>query len=141
GFGHTQPKALSTAGGALSQRFDDALGRYDVQWLRYDQGLRRPSLRLGGAASREYYESVNVVKASEDKTFTGAIAAGLASPWGQAVPAGNLTGGQPTYFGSYREVFARDLYEAFTWLLVAGDVAYARNATRFLFDRPQQHDG
>jgi glucoamylase len=82
-----------------------------------------------------------VVKASEDKTFPGAIAAGLASPWGQSVPAGNATGGHPTYFGSYREVFARDLYEAFTGLLVAGDVGTARAATRFLFDRQQQADG
>ena len=90
---------------------------------------------------REYYESVNVVKASEDKTFPGAIAAGLASPWGQAIPAGNLTNGEPTYFGSYREVFARDLYEAFAGLLVAGDIRTAQDATRFLFERQQQPDG
>ena len=89
----------------------------------------------------QYYRSVNVVKASEDKTFPGAIAAGLASPWGQAVPAGNVANGKPTYFGSYREVFARDLYEAFTGLLVAGDMRTARDATRFLFDRQQQADG
>ena len=86
--------------------------------------------RRGGsapAAVREYYESVNVVKASEDKTFPGAIAAGLASPWGQSVPAGNFAAnGEPTYFGSYREVFSRDMYEAFTGLLVAGDVQTAR---------------
>ena len=82
-----------------------------------------------------------MVKASEDKQFPGAIAAGLDSPWGQSVPAGNLTNGQPTYFGSYREVFARDLYEAFTGLLVAGDVATAQDATPFLFDRQQQADG
>ena len=89
----------------------------------------------------QYYRSVNVVKASEDKTFPGAIAAGLASPWGQSVPAGKATNGKPTYFGSYREVFARDLYEAFTGLLVAGDVRTAREATRFLFERQQQPDG
>ena len=57
------------------------------------------------------------------------------------MPAGNLTNGEPTYFGSYREVFARDLYEAFTALLVAGDVRTARAATRFLFDRQQQANG
>ena len=45
------------------------------------------------------------------------------------------------YFGSYREVFARDLYEAFTGLLVAGDIGTARDATCFLFDRQQQADG
>ena len=51
------------------------------------------------------------MKAAEDKTFPGAVAAALASPWGQAVSAGDPAN---TYFGSYREVFARDLYEAWT---------------------------
>jgi glucoamylase len=141
GFGQTQAQALSVAGAATGQSFAVAKSRYERGWQRYDRGLRRPSPSLGRAAVREYYESVNVVKASEDKTYPGAIAAGLASPWGQAVPAGNLTNGEPTYFGSYREVFARDLYEAFTGLLVAGDVQTARAATRFLFDRQQQSDG
>ena len=89
----------------------------------------------------EYYESVNVVRASVDKTFPGALVAGLASPWGQSVPAGNLTDGEPTYFGSYREVFARDLYEGFTTLLLAGDRRTAQATTRFLFDDQQQADG
>ena len=81
------------------------------------------------------------MRASEDKTFPGAIAAGLASPWGQSVPADQLTNGEPTYFGSYREVFSRDLYEAFTALLLAGDVHSAQAADRFLFERQQQPDG
>ena len=72
-----------------------------------------------------YYVSANVVKASEDKTFPGAIVASLASPWGQAVSAGDPAN---TYFGSYREVFARDLYEAWTALLTDGDLATARAA-------------
>ena len=141
GFGQTQAAALSVAGASVDQRFGWTWARYEWQWLRYDAGLDRPSRRLGASAVREYYASVNVVKAWEDKTFPGAIAAGLASPWGQSVPAGELTNGEPTYFGSYREVFARDLYEAFTGLLVAGDVATARAADLFLFDRQQQSDG
>jgi glucoamylase len=141
GFGTTQSAALATARAGVRQRFDRAWRAYEAQWGRYDSRLNRPSSRLGTSAVREYYASINVVKASEDKTFPGAIAAGLASPWGQAVPAGNLTNGRPTYFGSYREVFARDLYEAFTGLLVAGDLATARSATTFLFDRQQQSDG
>jgi glucoamylase len=141
GFGTTQATALSVAGASVDQRFRRVWGEYEEQWLHYDVGLRRPSLSLGLSAVREYYESVNVVKASEDKTFPGAIAAGLASPWGQAVPAGEFSGGQPTYFGSYREVFARDLYEAFTGLLVAGDISTAQDATTFLFDRQQSPDG
>ena len=132
---------MATAGASIRRSFARVLNRYERGWQRYDNRLRRPSAALGQSAIDEYYASVNVVKASEDKTFPGAIAAGLASPWGQSVPAGNLTNGEPTYFGSYREVFARDLYEAFTGLLVAGDVGTARDATRFLFDRQQQADG
>ena len=90
---------------------------------------------------RHYLQSINVVRASEDKTFLGAIAAGLASPWGQSVPGGQGTNGEPTYFGSYREVFSRDLYEAFTALLLAGDVSSAQAADRFLFERQQLPDG
>ena len=138
GFGTGQARAIATASAAASARFNPVQAAYERQWRRYDARLRRPAAWVG---REQYYGSVNVVKASEDKTFPGAIAAGLASPWGQSVPAGNATGGHPTYFGSYREVFARDLYEAFTGLLVAGDVGTARAATRFLFDRHQQADG
>src|SRR4029077_3269104 len=90
-----------------------------------------------------YYLSANVLKASEDKTFPGAIVASLASPWGQSVPAGVNASGttQPSYFGSYREVFSRDLYEAFTGLLADGDIQTARAATLFLFDQQQLANG
>src|SRR6059058_3714130 len=45
------------------------------------------------------------------------------------------------FFGSYREVFARDLYEAWTALMVDGDVQTARDAAMFLFNRQQLPDG
>ena len=141
GFGQTQSAAEQTAAASVGRRFDATYRRYEAGWLGYDAGLRTPPRSLGAAAAREYYESLNVVKASEDKTFPGAIAAGLASPWGQSVPADNDTNGAPTYFGSYREVFARDLYEAASSLLVAGDRATAQAATRFLFDRQQLASG
>ena len=141
GFGTTQAAAIATAGASVTQRFSRAWRDYEAQWQRYDSRLHRPARWLGRAADQEYYASVNVVKASEDKQFPGAIAAGMDSPWGQAVAAGNFTNGQPTYFGSYREVFARDLYEAFTGLLVSGDVRTAQDATLFLFNSQQQADG
>jgi len=141
GFGQSQSQAVGVASAAVAGSLHRALTTYVRQWRRYDDRLRRPSPRLGDAAIRQYYRSVNVVKASEDKTFAGAIAAGLASPWGQSVEAGALSGGKAPYFGSYREVFARDLYEAFTGLLVAGDLSTARDAALFLFDRQQQADG
>jgi glucoamylase len=141
GFGTTQAGALATASTAAAQPFKRARHAYVSGWRRYDSMLRAPSRSLPQDTRVQYYRSVNVVKASEDKTFPGAIAAGLASPWGQSVPAGTLKDGKPMYFGSYREVFARDLYEAATGLLVAGDQTTARAATLFLFDRQQQADG
>ena len=60
---------------------------------------RAPERSRGGRAASsarrwselvdEYYLSANYVKAAEDKTFPGAVAAALASPWGQAVSAGD----------------------------------------------------
>jgi glucan 1,4-alpha-glucosidase len=148
GFGRTQAQSLSVAEGSLSNPFGQTAARYRNGWTMYDAGLRPPAASFSGlgpsqAASLDsrYYLSANVLKASEDKTYPGAIVASLASPWGQSVPAGVTANGEPSYFGSYREVFARDLYEAFTGLLADGDVATARAATLFLFDRQQLPSG
>jgi glucoamylase len=148
GFGRTQAQAVTTAGQSLRQPFGAVEGQYLGGWFRYDLGLRRPPAHFAGVPAGQapqlwshYYLSANVIKASEDKTYPGAIVASLASPWGQSVQAGVLANGQPSYFGSYREVFARDLYEAFTGLLVDGDITDARAAALFLFDRQQLPNG
>jgi glucoamylase len=145
GFGRTQAQAVSTAGSSLSRPFGQVEQQYQSGWTAYDSSLRQPPAHLPGLNSDQirdhYYLSANVLKASEDKTFPGAIVASLASPWGQSVPAGVTANGQPSYFGSYREVFARDLYEAFTGLLADGDIQTARAATLFLFDQQQLANG
>ena len=144
GFGRTYNSALRTAQASLSTSLASIDRAYVSGWQQYDQGLARPyptgtrSTASTRAISRSYYLSANVLKSSIDKTFPGAIAASLSSPWGQAVSAGDLPGGKPVYFGSYREVFARDLYEAVTGLLADGDIAEAKAATLFLFLRQQQ---
>src|SRR5450755_5170772 len=136
GFGRSQAQSVSVADGSLSHPFVLTAARYLLGWAGYDLRLRRPA-----AQASHYYLSANVLKASEDKTYPGAIVASLASPWGQSVPAGVTSGGEPSYFGSYREVFARDLYEAFTGLMADGDVATARAAALFLLDRQQLPNG
>ena len=148
GFGRTQAQSISVAEASLSSPFGQTSARYRHGWTEYDAGLTPPPASFPGltpsqAASLDghYFLSANVLKASEDKTFPGAVVASLASPWGQSVPAGVTSGGEPSYFGSYREVFARDLYEAFTGLLADGDIGTARAATLFLFDRQQLPDG
>ena len=140
GFGRTPADAVSTAQRSTHGGFAALEQAYRKTWKHYDAGLRRPT-GLSATQQRAYWLSANVLKASEDKTFPGAVAASLSSPWGQAVSAGDLPGGQPVYFGSYREVFSRDLYEAVTGMLAVGDVATARAATRFLFDRQQTAAG
>jgi glucoamylase len=148
GFGRTQAQAVSTAGASLARPFGLTELAYLAGWAGYDLTLHRPPSSFPGLSraqasvlQRRYYLSANVIKSSEDKTFPGAIVASMASPWGQAVAAGTAVNGKPVYYGSYREVFSRDLYEAFTGLLTDGDLATARAATLFLFDKQQLPNG
>src|SRR6202140_4113908 len=145
GFGADQASAVQSAQGSLRSDAEAIQESYRSGWSTYDAKLAPPPRHLAGLTaaqvrqlSTEYYLSANVIKASEDKTFPGAIVASLASPWGQAISAGDPNN---AIFGSYREVFARDLYEAWTGLVADGDLATARNAVTFLFSRQQQADG
>lgn len=149
GFGTTSRDAVGTALAASAAPFAATYAAYQAGWRAYDAGLLPP----GGSAARRgapvtpresgaYWLSANVLKASEDKTFAGATAASLASPWGQAVPAGQTASdGLAPYFGSYREVFPRDAYETFTGFLTDGDLATARQMVSYLFDDMQQPNG
>ena len=149
GFGGTEDAAVSTAQAASAAPFAATLAAYQAGWRAYDAHLLPPGGAAGGhgvrptaAQASAYWLSANVLKASEDKTFPGATAASLASPWGQAVPAGQpASDGLAPYFGSYREVFPRDTYEAFTGFLTDGDLTTARQIVRFLFDDMQRPDG
>src|SRR2546430_5760297 len=141
GFGRDPASAIGVAGASANTPFGQTRERFADGWRDYDRGLRQPPGWLSPKLAAAYRLSANVVKASEDKTFPGAIVASVASPWGQAVSAGATPNGRPVYFGSYREVFARDLYEAYTALLVDGDLATARDTVRFLFERQQLADG
>jgi glucoamylase len=144
GFGATATAAVGAARGTLRADGDDVAAAYRRGWHRYDAGLVEPKRPAGASRADwaqlvdQYFLSANYVKAAEDKTFPGAVAAALESPWGQSISAGDPAN---TYFGSYREVFARDLYEAWTALFLAGDRATARDMTRFLFERQQLPDG
>ena len=137
GFGRTQSQAVDTARASLHVPFVATEHMYESTWHAYDGTLNPSPARY----ARTYYLDANVLKASEDKTYPGAIVASLASPWGQSVNAGTYVGGKAVYFGSYREVFARDLYEAFTGLLADGDISTARNSALFLLKNQQLSTG
>ena len=145
GFGTSQSASVSTTEASLATQFSQIQKSYESGWNTYDSGLIAPPTHFKGATDNqwhqlvaEYYLSANVVKASEDKTFPGAIVASLASPWGQAISAGDPNN---PFFGSYREVFARDVYEAWTGLVLDGDLATASDVVNFLFNKQQQADG
>jgi GH15 family glucan-1,4-alpha-glucosidase len=123
GFGATQADAVNTAAATAATPIGTMTSQYQSAWQGYDAGLWAPSATLPGltaaqrqAAVTSYYQSANVVKASEDKTFPGAIIAGLDVPWGQAVSADDPN---TLFTPGYREVFGRDLYEAWTALYTA----------------------
>jgi glucoamylase len=145
GFGTGLGGALSAAESTLATSFNSLRKDYEREWEAYDAGLKAPPAHLNGVGTpqwralvNEYYLSANILKAAEDKTYPGALQAGPTSPWGQAISAGDPNN---TYFGSYREVFARDLYEEWTGLFVDGDTQTASDAVHFLFYRQQLPDG
>ncbi|MBC7518667.1 MAG: glucan 1,4-alpha-glucosidase [Microbacteriaceae bacterium] len=145
GFGTSEAAAVATATSTAQSSVAAMTARYKAGWVKYDSGLRAPLITAAGLTAKQrltaavsYYHSVNVVKASEDKTYPGAIVAGLDAPWGQSIVANSASN---LFHGGYREVFARDLYEAWTALYTAGDLATARATVRYLFLTSQQADG
>ena len=69
GFGTTDDRSRAVTAASLSQSFASALRSYLNGWRGFDMGLRHPS---GAPAIRRHYQqSINVVRASEDKTFPG----------------------------------------------------------------------
>lgn len=148
GYGQTEADAVTAAAASAHTPFSLTHRRYRDGWLRYDASLRPPPDRLPGltAAQRrrvraQYWTSANVIKATADKEFPGAIVSSLADPWGQATTANGLSGGLPNVDVNYRVIFERDFYETFTGFLADGDMATARAQARYIFDKVQLPDG
>src|SRR6202000_544794 len=145
GFGRSQQQPVSRASASLRAPFPLTALAYASTWNAYDRTLNRPPRSVPGQSAQTvratYYLDANVLKASEDKTFPGAVVASLASPWGQAINAGDDVNGEPVYYGSYREGFSRAACEALTRFLADGDLATARAQARFLLDDQQLPTG
>lgn len=131
GFGETPAAALAAARASLGRGFLAVRMTYARGWSEYLTGVRR----VGPAYQRQFDLAAMVVRAHEDKTYRGAIIASMSIPWGYAVPADTPS------VGGYHLVWARDLYEAATGLMVAGDKGTAQRALRYLFDVQQKPDG
>jgi glucoamylase len=145
GFGTSTAAAVATARATASTSLLQMTAQYAAGWVKYDAALKPPVLTIAGltpaqrlTAIKNYYQSANVVKASEDKTYPGAIVAGLDAPWGQSILANDPIN---LFTSGYREVFARDLYEAWTALYTDGDIATAQATVRYLLLHSQQANG
>ncbi len=128
--------AEATLAGTLGDNFSTMLNTYVSQWNAFDNSLASPpgvgsTTAIQEAREQEYYLAVNTVKASQDKQ-TGAIVAGLGTPWGDTNGDGD---------GGYHLVWERDMYEMAEALIVAGDTADATTALKWAFNTQQQSDG
>jgi glucoamylase len=148
GYAETEDAAVATAQASARTAFALTYARYALGWARYDSGLRPPAGSFPGLnaaqdqeARAQYWISANLIKATEDKEFPGAVASSLADPWGQSTAANTESGGLPNVSTNYRVIFERDFYETFTGFLADGDIATAQAQTHFIFDRVQLADG
>ena len=130
GFGPDASTAEANAANELTNLADNpgvTENAYINQWTNYESGLNT----YGGIGGEQYTMATMALKAAQDPS-TGAIVAGIGTPWGD-------TNG-PNDFG-YHMVWARDLYNSASAMMLDGDMADADAALWFLFNDQQQSDG
>ena len=114
-FGDTRHRAITTLFQSLVTPFEANLERFREEWSRT---AKRFSLAVDAPDQRAallYERSVNLLLAHEDKSYPGAVIAALSIPWGSSKGDEEL--------GGYHLVWTRDLVQAATALLAAGDLA------------------
>jgi len=114
-FGDTRHRAITTVVQSLVTPFDDSLHRFCEEWQRTSRRFAFAVAAPDRGASLLYERSVNLLLAHEDKSYPGAMIAALSIPWGSSKGDEEL--------GGYHLVWTRDLVQAATALLAAGDVA------------------
>ena len=129
-FGSNASEALNNARRSLRKGFDFCQKQYAAGWRNYLQSLRIPKQR-----ESQLKMAAMVLKASEDKTYRGAIIASPSTPWG-----GGPNANEPTISG-YHAVWSRDLYQVATALIAMGDRAAANRSLDYLFKTQQRPDG
>lgn len=131
GFGASPAAAVDTAKKSLQRGFAAVSEEYVAGWQEYVRGLIHVSARY----EQMFQLCAMVLKAHEDKTYRGAMIASMSIPWGFSVKA------DKPVVGGYHLVWGRDLYEAASALLAAGDRAAAERALNYLFIVQEKPDG
>ena len=130
-FGNSQPTALSRLYQSLSVPFDFHLERFTASWKRKLESI----LDLGKHSKdggNLYRMSYSLIMSHEDKTHEGGIIASLSIPWGELSDDSNK--------GGYHLVWSRDLVNAATGLLAAGDLETPLRSLIYL-SANQREDG
>ncbi len=131
GFGKDAAEALRNARASLAKGFAKARGEYEQGWHDYLKTLRRVEPKY----QAQYDMAAMVLKAHEDKTYSGAMIASLSVPWGGGATANEAE------VGGYHLVWSRDLYQVATAFMALGDKASAESALDYLFRVQQKPDG
>jgi glucoamylase len=131
GFGEAGGAAAAVARRSLREGFERAARSYADGWHDYLSDLERP--RSVARMATNYDVSLMVLAALEDKTYRGGAIASPSMAW----VWGNLV----NYSGPYHLVWSRDLYQAATAQLAAGDRGAAERALDYLWQRQQKPDG
>jgi len=130
-FGHNAAEAGQRALGSLFGDFNEILSDYMDEWKK----IHLKFFDLGGTGKNKidfYRVSTAVLKIHEAKRFPGGIIASLSIPWGFDKGDDDL--------GGYHLVWARDLVEAASALLAAGDASGAQQTLSYLMCT-QEPDG
>jgi glucoamylase len=128
GFGNSITTAARAAKATLADNLDNMLTTYNNGWHIYTAGLNNQK----GAADQQYYVAAMALKTAQNKDpGTGAMVAGVGTPWGADTDASD----------GYHVVFPRDLYKSASALMVAGDPQTANASLDFLLNKMQQADG
>lgn len=124
-FGNSRDEAVDGAFATLGADLARLQQRYDDAWHRYAGRLSTQ----GGSADDRYYLAAMTLKTMQDKN-TGAMVAGLGTPWGETQGEANP--------GGYHLVWPRDLYKFANALHTAGDQDASARVVRYLFRTLQQ---
>jgi glucoamylase len=123
-FGDTRHRAITNLFQSLVTPFADSLQRFRDEWGRTAKRFVLARDALDRRSALLYERSVNLLLAHEDKSYPGAMIAALSIPWGSS------KGDDES--GGYHLVWTRDLVQAATALLAAGDTATPLRALVYL---------
>ncbi len=130
-FGNNLSSSITALFQSLAIPFEKHRQEYSRQWEAYCR-LIMPLESASKDKGNLYFSSYSLILGHEDKTYPGAIIASLAIPWGEAKGDNEL--------GGYHLVWVRDMYQAVTGLLAAGNTDDPSQALIYLA-ASQQNDG